>query len=69
MSVTNGVVQVEPKAPFKLLLANLSKRELRLMKGQVVATVLPHPTAVVPSHVHLADVLGIAETAEQEQRS
>lgn len=63
---SNGVVQVEPCKPFKVLVANFSRHQKVLPKNQTIATLLPHPTAVIPSQVHLADVLGVTESDATE---
>ena len=56
---SNGVADVEPGRPFRVWVANFSEHELVLRKNQVVATALPHPTAVMPNPVSVAEVLGI----------
>ena len=67
--VTNGVVQVEPDRPFRVLIANFASRAYRLAKNQVVGIVLPHPTAMVGTHLNFADVLGIAEPLKYEKKA
>ena len=64
---TNGVVQVEPDKPFRILIANFSTHEYQLAKDQVVGQLLPHPTAVIPSKVNIADVLGICGDIEVDK--
>lgn len=64
--LSNAVVQVEPNTAFKVLVANFGKTPKRVAKNQVVGTVLPHPTAVMPSHIKLAEVLGLIDAAEVE---
>ena len=54
-------MQVEPDAPFRILVANFTKTPKYLLKNQVVATLLPHPTDVTPSNIQLHEFLGIAE--------
>ena len=44
---SNGIVQVEPHQPFRVLIANFASKPYKLAKGQVVATLLPHPTVIV----------------------
>ena len=61
ITVANGVVHVEPNIPFRVLIANMGAVPYRLSKNQVVATLLPHPTAIIPTEVTLAEVLGIEE--------
>ena len=60
--VTNGVVQVEPDEPFRVLVANFAPHAYKLVKNQVFGTLLPHPTAVLGSDIKLADILGVADT-------
>ena len=54
---TNGVVQVEPDRPFRLLVANFQKYPVRVQKGQVVAEVLPNPRTVLESKTTIGEVL------------
>ena len=63
---TNGVVQVEPDKPFRILIANFKALPHQLVKNQVVGQLLPHPTAVIPSKVSVAEVLGIFQDPEVE---
>ena len=53
----NGVANVESNNPFRILIANLGRYPKNLAKNHVVATLLPHPTITVPTHVLLADVV------------
>ena len=62
---TNGVVQVEPDRPFRLLIANFREHPVRVQKGQVVAELLPHPRAVLESKTTIGEVLGIQERTEE----
>lgn len=66
LSCTNGVVQVEPDRIFKVLIANFAPYEQRVVKNQIVGTILPHPTAVVPSHIRLGEVLELIESVGEE---
>ena len=56
---SNGVADVEPGRPFRVLVAHFSEHDRILRKNQVVATALPHRTAVMPTPVSVAEVLGI----------
>ena len=58
---SNGVVQVEPDKPFRILLANFGQAPYTLCKGQVVGTLLPHPTALIPTRMQWNDLLGLTE--------
>ena len=58
---SNGVVQVEPGRAFRILMANLSKKPKSLAKGQIVGTLLPHPTAIFNTPVTLGQVLNLDE--------
>ena len=53
----NGVANVGSSNPFRILIANLGRYPKTMAKNQVVATLLPHPTITVPTHVILADVV------------
>ena len=64
---TNGIVEVEPHQKFHLLMANFGTNPYRVTKGQVIATVLPHPMGIIPTKVSTADVLGIAEPDSPEE--
>ena len=59
--ITNGVVQVQPHETFRVLIANFTKKPQPLVKNQVVATLLLHPTEVIQSNVHLHEVLGLVD--------
>ena len=61
IAIANGVVQVEPERPFRILVANFAQHEQRLHKSQVIGTVLPHPTAIFPTEVSLGEVLGLVD--------
>lgn len=61
---SNVVVQVEPDIPFKILTANFSGIRRQTVKGQEVATVLPHITLVIPGTVTSTEVLGSADAQE-----
>ena len=59
VTCTNGVVQVDANRPFRILIANFGQYPYMMAKGQIIGTVLPHPTAIMPSRVQLAEVLGL----------
>ena len=62
---TNGLVEAEPGQPFRIIIANFGVNPYRLAKGQVVANVLPHPSALIPTEVMMSELLGIeAEDAD-----
>ena len=65
LAVTNGVVQVHPDKPFKVLVANFGSEPKVVVKDQVIGTLLPHPTAIIPTRVSIADVLNIEDTEPQ----
>ena len=56
---TDGVVQTTPGVPFHILVAKFGKHRKSLTKNQVLGSLLPHPVAMYPSNVMLADVLGL----------
>ena len=58
---SNGIVQVEPERASRILMANLSKKPKLLAKGQIVGTLLPHPTAIFNTPVTLGQVLNLDE--------
>ena len=62
---TNGVVQLEPDRPFRLLVAKFRQYPVRVQKGQVVTEQLPHPRAVLESKTTIGEVLGIKEREEE----
>ena len=62
---TNGVVQVEPDRPFRLIVVNFRQYPVRVQKGQVVAGLLPHSRAVIESKTTIGEVLGIQEREEE----
>ena len=65
LTCTNGIVQVEPDRPFRLLIANFRGYPVRVQKGQVVAELLPHPRAVIESNTTIGEVLGIQERKKE----
>ena len=68
LCATNGVVQVEPSRPFHLLVANLTQFPRRIQKNQIVATVLPHPTAALPTPIMFGEVLGVLDDKDPEDQ-
>ena len=62
---TNGVVQVEPDRPFRILIANFRKYPVRVQKGQVVGELLTPSGAVLESKTTIGEVLGIQEREEE----
>ena len=67
--LTNGVVNVEPGKPFKVLLANFSNRTRFVQRNQLVGRVLPHPQVITTSALTTGEVLGIADPLEAEPLS
>lgn len=66
---SDGVAWVEPEAPFKILIASFSNILRKIVRGQMVAAVLPQKTEVVPSTVTTADVLGFAHVYKTSKKS
>ena len=64
--VCNGVVQVEPNREFRVLVANFGIAPYRLVKGQTIGTLLPHPTAIIASKVSVAAMLGLTDEEANE---
>ncbi|CAN8076676.1 unnamed protein product, partial [Agarophyton chilense] len=65
--VANGIVQVDPGSPFSILVSNFTDNEYQILKNQVVATALPHPTVVVPTHLSTAEVLGLTHVGDTDE--
>ena len=65
---SNGVVEVEPERAFRILMANLSKEPKLLAKGQIVGTLLPHPTAILNTPVTLGQVSNLDEVENLVER-
>ena len=65
---TNGVVQIEPNRPFRILVANFGKHAKSLVKNQVLGTLLPHPTFVIPTPVKFAEVLGLVNSDSENAK-
>ena len=63
---TNGVIQAQPRTTFRVLIANFTKKPQPLVKNQVVATLLPHPTEVFRSNIHPHEVLGLVDEPSDE---
>ena len=57
----NCVVQVEPNREFCLLVANFGIVPYRLVKGQTIGALLPHPNAVMTSKGCMATILGVTD--------
>lgn len=53
----NGIVEVRPNVPFKLLFENYSNKKYELQKNQTVAYLLPQPNGVIPTTINLEEVL------------
>ena len=66
ISATNGVVQVEPDKPFRVLVANFGRTPRSLAKNQVIRTLLPHSTAILPTKMSFKDFVGLVNDAESE---
>ena len=72
LSSPNGVITVEKGKAFKILVANFTNYPKRIQRNQIIARALPHPTFVAPTHVTLAEVLGVVDTenpVEKEETS
>ena len=66
ISATNGVVQVEQDKPFRVLAANFGRTPRSLAKNQVIGTLLPHPTEILPTKMSFEDVVGLVNDSEAE---
>jgi len=55
--MANGVMEVIPNVPFRVVLANLKESPLRLQKGSVVGLALPAPAGLA----HLPQADGLAD--------
>lgn len=68
VSASNGIAQVRPEVPFRLLVANFGDQPTRLHKGQVIAHAFAHPAFIAKTEVTLAEVLNIqVDQAEPAQ--
>lgn len=47
----NVVVHVEPQLPFCILVAKFTTVTKRIVKNEVVASLLPQPERIIPSHL------------------
>jgi transposase InsO family protein len=65
----NGIATVEPGRQFKILVGNVSTRPVHLVKGQVIATVRPHPSSVFDTPFTLMDVLAVTGTDDDGKPS
>ncbi|CAN8069066.1 unnamed protein product [Agarophyton chilense] len=63
----NGIVQVDPGSPFWILVINFTDNDYQIPKNQVVATALPHPTVVFPTHISTAEVLGLTHVGDTDE--
>ena len=61
LAMANGVAEMEPNRPFSILVANFARYEQRLVKGQILGTVLPHPLSVISTKITMAEVVGLIE--------
>ena len=66
ISATNGVVQVELDKPFRVLVANFGRKLRSLAKNQFIGTLLPHPTAILPTRMSFEDFVGLVKYAEEK---
>ncbi|CAN8062292.1 unnamed protein product [Agarophyton chilense] len=67
LALANGLVLIEPDTPLKVLVANFRKTNQWLTKNQTLDSVLPHPTAIVPTKIPVTDVLAVLEPKEREE--
>ena len=64
----NGIAQVEPDQPFKIMVTNFGTTPVLIRKDQRVAVADPHPTAITESNITHAEVFGITEEDKQSYR-
>lgn len=57
--IANEIIAVTPNQPFRILVANLGRQPQRLFKHQIIGSVTPHPSAMLPTRVKGTYVLGI----------
>ncbi len=55
----NGVVRIEEGQPFNALMGNFTDKHVFLPEGMVIAHILSHPFAAIPSRLAVADVLAV----------
>ena len=65
--IGNGIAQVTPGEPFKILVANFSNHTVTLLKNQKVATAEAHPTSIMETEATLADMLGMTKEEPSSQ--
>ncbi len=58
---SNGIAQVKPRTPFKILVANFGNTPVMVNAGQSIATVETHPSTIVESDISHAEVLGLVD--------
>eukprot|EP00171_Calliarthron_tuberculosum_P023134 IDg23134t1 len=62
ITVTNGVLEVSPNTPYRIMVANFSKNPYRLSKNQAIAGLRPIPNVpVVPVSLTAGELLGIED--------
>lgn len=66
LAAADGLVQVDEDKPYRLLIANMGRCPQTITKKRVVATVLPHPTAVVRSPIRVGEVIGVTKEIERD---
>lgn len=65
----NGIVEVTPNDPFKILTATYGSKPYRLLKGKIVGKLTPHAGIVIPTEVILCEMLGIEENMDVKDRT
>lgn len=68
LTCTNGVVKIEPKRFFRVLVANFFNVPEQVVGNQKIVTVLPNPLLVIPTHIITAEVLGIVQEKGEYSR-
>ena len=66
ISATKCVVQIVPDRPFRVLVSKFSRTPRSRAKKEVIGTLPPHPTAISPTKMLFADVVGLVNDAEDQ---
>ena len=64
----NGIAQVEPNKPFKIMVTNFGTNPVLIRKDQRVAVADPHPTSITESNITHGEVFGINEKDKQSYK-
>lgn len=63
----NGIVDVIPNVPFKILMTNYYNKRHLVPKNHTVAHLLPQPSGVISTTVNNAEVLGLRDHTNSDR--